>query len=94
MEHQRYLDDVTRQQQEADMARNQEAIDGLQGLQAELDAKKTEAAAAKTQFEAYNPAAIADRPADWTEDLAIEKEVEFFDLQKEVGDMQKAFNEV
>jgi len=71
-------------------------LEGLQGKKDELEEVRTQVEEAKQKWNEYNPAAIADRPADWTEDLAIMYEDDYFgieayfkDIEREVKDVEK-----
>jgi chromosome segregation ATPase len=92
-EHQRYLDEVAAEQMATALAENQGRIEGLGEDQAHLAERQGEAEDAKALYEQYNPAAEADRPEDWTEDLAIQYEEAFYDLQAEVKRLEKAVDE-
>ena len=66
-----YLDQVAAEQMATALAENQGRLDGLQGEEDRINERIGEAEEAKGLYEQYNPAEEADRPEDWTEDLAV-----------------------
>jgi len=83
----RRQEEAAREEERQFLEANQARIDGLQGKVDELATLEGEVAEAKARFDSYSNSVVADRPADWTQDLMEQYEEAFYDLQREAMEL-------